>query len=115
MRACMRSSMYSSLHLSVITTVFQSFNKSMFITIILFVSPIIFHNFNNNVLCVLIICTPTLKSNILLIILLEASAYSVTLLPSLLTQVNPHLLSYPLVTHSRANIKQQPQRGTGNS
>jgi len=65
-------------------------------------------------MCVLIISTPILKSNILLFKLPDASAYSVTLLPSLLTQVNSHLWSYPLVTHSRANIKQQPQRGKEN-
>jgi hypothetical protein len=91
-------------------SVFQTFNKSMFIAIISFV---IFYN-NNNVLCALIISTVILKLNILLIILSEASAYSVSLLPSLLTPVNSHLLLYPLVTHSRANIMQQPQRGMEN-
>jgi len=111
---CVCVCMCTCTHFCIITTVLKSFSKSMFITIISFVSPIIFYNFNNNVMCVLIISTPVLKSNILLFKLPEASACSVTLLPSLLTQVNSHLLSYPLVTHSRAIIKQQPQRGMGN-
>jgi len=65
-------------------------------------------------LYVLIISTPILKSNILLIILPESSAHSVTFLPLLLTQVYSHLLSYPLFSHSKANIKLQPQRSMGN-
>jgi len=55
-------------------------------------------------MCVLIISTLILKSNILLIILPEASAYSITLLTSLLTQVNSHLLSYPLVTTAQQTL-----------